>query len=148
MAGTSEATTGTLLCVHPHPDDESIACGGVLARAVAQGHRAVVVTCTGGEAGENLAGIDLGGEDLVVHRRRERPADQHASQVTAILGARVDVLVGLDERPRRLDRGRHIDRVSGLTAELGVEREHAHTGAHPDEQLGALLRIGELGVSQ
>ena len=63
--------THTLLCVHPHPDDESIACGGVLARAVASGARAVVVTCTGGEEGENLAGIDLGGEDLVSHRRRE-----------------------------------------------------------------------------
>ncbi|MTV26563.1 N-acetyl-1-D-myo-inositol-2-amino-2-deoxy-alpha-D-glucopyranoside deacetylase [Nitriliruptoraceae bacterium ZYF776] len=61
----------TLLCVHPHPDDESIACGGVLARAVAEGHRAVVVTCTGGEEGENLAGIDLGDEDLTSHRRRE-----------------------------------------------------------------------------
>jgi N-acetyl-1-D-myo-inositol-2-amino-2-deoxy-alpha-D-glucopyranoside deacetylase len=61
----------TLLCVHPHPDDESIACGGVLARAVSHGIRTVVVTCTGGEEGENLAGIDLGDEDLVSHRRRE-----------------------------------------------------------------------------
>ena len=61
----------TLLCVHPHPDDESIACGGVLARSAAEGHHTVVVTCTGGEAGENLAGIDLGDEDLATHRRRE-----------------------------------------------------------------------------
>jgi N-acetyl-1-D-myo-inositol-2-amino-2-deoxy-alpha-D-glucopyranoside deacetylase len=61
----------TLLCVHPHPDDESIACGGVLARASAEGHRTVVVTCTGGEEGENLAGIDLGDETLAAHRRRE-----------------------------------------------------------------------------
>lgn len=60
-----------LLCVHPHPDDESIACGGVLARASAAGAVTAVVTCTGGEAGENLAGIDLGGEDLPTHRRRE-----------------------------------------------------------------------------
>ena len=60
-----------LLCVHPHPDDESIACGGVLARAAAQGAWTAVVTCTGGEAGENLAGIDLGDEDLPTHRRRE-----------------------------------------------------------------------------
>ena len=60
-----------LLCVHPHPDDESIACGGVLARAAAQGAATTVVTCTGGEAGENLAGIDLGDEGLATHRRRE-----------------------------------------------------------------------------
>ena len=63
-----------LLCVHPHPDDESIACGGILARYSAEGVRTAVVTCTGGEAGENLAGIDLGGEDLVAHRRRELAA--------------------------------------------------------------------------
>lgn len=61
----------TLLCVHPHPDDESIACGGVLARAADQGVRTVVVTCTGGEEGENLAGIDLGDLPLADHRRGE-----------------------------------------------------------------------------
>jgi N-acetyl-1-D-myo-inositol-2-amino-2-deoxy-alpha-D-glucopyranoside deacetylase len=61
----------TLLCVHPHPDDESIACGGVLARYADEGIRTVVVTCTGGEEGDNLAGIDLGTEELVDHRRRE-----------------------------------------------------------------------------
>ncbi|MCC5948332.1 MAG: N-acetyl-1-D-myo-inositol-2-amino-2-deoxy-alpha-D-glucopyranoside deacetylase [Nitriliruptoraceae bacterium] len=61
----------TLLCVHPHPDDESIACGGVLARYADEGVRTVVVTCTGGEEGDNLAGIDLGTEDLVAHRQRE-----------------------------------------------------------------------------
>lgn len=61
----------TLLCVHPHPDDESIACGGVLARYTDEGLATHVVTCTGGEAGENLAGIDLGDRDLVAHRRQE-----------------------------------------------------------------------------
>ncbi len=61
----------TLLFVHPHPDDESIACGGVIARFADEGVRTVVVTCTGGEAGENLAGIDLGAVPLVEHRRRE-----------------------------------------------------------------------------
>lgn len=61
----------TLLCVHPHPDDESIACGGVLARAAADGVRTVVVTCTGGEEGENLAGIDLADRPLAEHRRTE-----------------------------------------------------------------------------
>ncbi|MDX1619949.1 MAG: N-acetyl-1-D-myo-inositol-2-amino-2-deoxy-alpha-D-glucopyranoside deacetylase [Nitriliruptorales bacterium] len=60
-----------LLCVHPHPDDESIACGGVLAKYSSAGRRVKVVTCTRGEAGDNLAGIDLGGDDLITHRERE-----------------------------------------------------------------------------
>lgn len=63
-----------LLCVHPHPDDESIACGGVIARYLDEGARCHVVTCTGGEAGSNLAGIDLGDEDIPTHRRRELAA--------------------------------------------------------------------------
>lgn len=72
----------TLLCVHPHPDDESISCGGVLARYAAEGRGVAVVTCTGGEEGENLAGIDLGGESLTVHRRRELAAALAALGVT------------------------------------------------------------------
>lgn len=61
--------------MHPHPDDESIACGGALARYVDDPDVDVaVVTCTGGEEGENLAGIDLGGEELAAHRRRELAA--------------------------------------------------------------------------
>lgn len=60
-----------LLCVHPHPDDEAIACGGVLARYSDEAVATHVVTCTGGEAGENLAGIDLGDHDLAWHRRHE-----------------------------------------------------------------------------
>jgi LmbE family N-acetylglucosaminyl deacetylase len=77
-----------LMCVHPHPDDESIACGGVLARAAADGVRTVVVTCTGGEAGENLAGIDLGGVPLVEHRRRE------LAEAVALLGVARHVMLG------------------------------------------------------
>lgn len=65
----------TLLNVHPHPDDETIACGGVLARYVDEGVDVHVITCTRGEAGDNLAGIDLGDEDLLTHRLREL---QHA----------------------------------------------------------------------
>jgi N-acetyl-1-D-myo-inositol-2-amino-2-deoxy-alpha-D-glucopyranoside deacetylase len=63
-----------LLCVHPHPDDETIACGGVLARYTAEGGRVMVVTCTAGEEGENLSGIDLGDDEMVSVRRRELAA--------------------------------------------------------------------------
>ncbi|MDQ3612171.1 MAG: N-acetyl-1-D-myo-inositol-2-amino-2-deoxy-alpha-D-glucopyranoside deacetylase [Actinomycetota bacterium] len=48
-----------VLCVHAHPDDESISTGGVLCLAAQRGFRAAVVTCTGGERGEVFgAGMD------------------------------------------------------------------------------------------
>jgi N-acetyl-1-D-myo-inositol-2-amino-2-deoxy-alpha-D-glucopyranoside deacetylase len=40
------------MTVHAHPDDETISTGGVMAKAVAAGHRVVLVTCTRGEQGE------------------------------------------------------------------------------------------------
>ena len=42
----------TLMTVHAHPDDETIGTGGAMAKAVAEGHRVVLVTCTRGELGE------------------------------------------------------------------------------------------------
>ena len=42
----------TLMTVHAHPDDETIGTGGVMAKAVADGHRVILVTCTRGEQGE------------------------------------------------------------------------------------------------
>jgi LmbE family N-acetylglucosaminyl deacetylase len=42
----------TLMTVHAHPDDETISTGGAMAKAVAEGRRVVLVTCTRGEQGE------------------------------------------------------------------------------------------------
>jgi N-acetyl-1-D-myo-inositol-2-amino-2-deoxy-alpha-D-glucopyranoside deacetylase len=42
----------TLMTVHAHPDDETIGTGGTMAKAVAEGHRVVLITCTRGEMGE------------------------------------------------------------------------------------------------
>jgi LmbE family N-acetylglucosaminyl deacetylase len=42
----------TLMSVHAHPDDETISAGGAMAKAVAAGHRVVLVTGTRGEQGE------------------------------------------------------------------------------------------------
>jgi mycothiol S-conjugate amidase len=44
----------TLLAVHAHPDDESSKGAGTMARYADEGVRTVIVTCTGGEAGEIL----------------------------------------------------------------------------------------------
>lgn len=43
---------GGVLFVHAHPDDESMATGGTMARLVAEGVRVDLVTCTDGAEGE------------------------------------------------------------------------------------------------
>ena len=52
LAPMTEPRPLTLMTVHAHPDDETIGTGGTMARAVADGHRVVLVTCTRGELGE------------------------------------------------------------------------------------------------
>ncbi len=61
---------GTLVCFHAHPDDEAIATGGSMARAVDEGHRVVLVVATNGDHGE--VPDDLApGETLADRRRAE-----------------------------------------------------------------------------
>lgn len=43
-----------LLAIHAHPDDESSKGAATTAKYVAEGHEVLVVTCTGGEAGDIL----------------------------------------------------------------------------------------------
>lgn len=47
----------TILALHAHPDDESSKGAGAVARLVDEGVRAVLVTATGGEAGEVLNSV-------------------------------------------------------------------------------------------
>ncbi|HEX5239417.1 MAG TPA: PIG-L family deacetylase [Candidatus Limnocylindrales bacterium] len=42
----------TLMTTHAHPDDETIGTGGLMAKAIRDGHRVVLVTGTRGEMGE------------------------------------------------------------------------------------------------
>ena len=51
-ATASEPHRLTLMTVHAHPDDETISTGGVMAKAVAEGRRVILVTNTRGEQGE------------------------------------------------------------------------------------------------
>jgi len=44
----------TILALHAHPDDESSKAAASVARLVDEGARAVLVTATGGEAGDIL----------------------------------------------------------------------------------------------
>ncbi|MDC5698545.1 PIG-L family deacetylase [Intrasporangium calvum] len=58
----------TLVFVHAHPDDEASQTAGSMARAVADGHRVVLVVATNGDHGD--APDDLADGETVVERRR------------------------------------------------------------------------------
>jgi len=77
----------TLVSFHAHPDDECIACGGIIRKASEEGHRVVLVVATRGEQGEVAEGFLNPGEELW----QRRVAETHAS--AAVLGAhRVEFL--------------------------------------------------------
>jgi LmbE family N-acetylglucosaminyl deacetylase len=81
----------TLVTFHAHPDDESIATGGVMAKAADEGHRVVLVVATRGEHGEVEEEFLDPGEEL--GRRRE----QETVACAEILGvSRVEFLGYVD----------------------------------------------------
>jgi LmbE family N-acetylglucosaminyl deacetylase len=81
----------TLVSFHAHPDDECIACGGVMRKAFEGGHRVVLVVATRGEHGEVDEGFLAEGEQLW----ERRVVETHAA--AEILGAtRVEFLGYVD----------------------------------------------------
>jgi N-acetyl-1-D-myo-inositol-2-amino-2-deoxy-alpha-D-glucopyranoside deacetylase len=78
---------GGVLFVHAHPDDESMASGGTIARLVAEGVRVDLVTCTDGAEGE------IHDPNLDAAEARPRLADIRAAElacsVTALGGGAV-----------------------------------------------------------
>lgn len=108
----------TLLAVHAHPDDETISTGGLLARSSAEGVRVVLVTCTGGEAGE-IADLSLATPStLGLVRARE------LREAVRILGVSRSVSLGF--------------RDSGLPPS-GAPGTFVR--AHPSEAAGRLVRV-------
>lgn len=65
-----------IVFVHAHPDDESSKGAATASRYVDEGARVVLVTCTGGEAGEvlNPSFPEISEEEMVEVRRRELKA--------------------------------------------------------------------------
>lgn len=90
----------SVLAVHAHPDDETLATGMALAQAVLLGGRSHVITCTLGEEGEvipaELSHLE-GDPGLAEHRHQE------LAGALAALGATGSYLGG--ERPRWRDSG-------------------------------------------
>jgi LmbE family N-acetylglucosaminyl deacetylase len=115
----------TAVFFHAHPDDESLFTGGTIARAAAEGHRAVVVTATGGEEGHDYSGELLPGESLTDRRAAE------LKEATRILGAECQQLGYLDsgadhESPAAggfatLDPRQPAERLAGLLTDVGAD---------------------------
>lgn len=96
--GATLAAVATLVCFHAHPDDESIQTGGVIAKAVDEGHRVVLVLATGGEHGE--APPDLAdGETLADRRAKEVAASANVLGIHRFeyLGYRDSGMTGWDQ---------------------------------------------------
>jgi LmbE family N-acetylglucosaminyl deacetylase len=86
----------TLVSFHAHPDDECIACGGVIRKASDEGHRVVLVVATRGEQGEIPEGLLADGEELWQRRVTETLASAEilGAQRTEFLGYRDSGMMG------------------------------------------------------
>ena len=71
----------TLMTVHAHPDDETIGTGGTMARAVREGRRVVLITCTRGEMGEIVV------PDLDTPDNHRRLGELRAVELERAMGA-------------------------------------------------------------
>lgn len=110
------------MAVHAHPDDEVIMTGGVLARAVSEGLRARVVTCTGGELGE-VVGAGMDPEEVFPRLGEVRL--QELTEALSILGTDGPQLLGY--------------RDSGMIGTEGNDDPRAFWQANFDEAVGRLV---------
>ena len=125
-----------LLLVHAHPDDETITCGGVMARAVADGVPVTLVTGTLGEQGEVIPPelAHLTGDALGEHRAGE------LARACAALGVTDHRLLG--GRGRWRDSGMVATGEGIRAAAPGDLGPSAFAGPDGfDEQVAALVEV-------
>ena len=134
--------TYTLVSFHAHPDDEVLLTGGTLARAVAEGHRVVLVMATDGAAGLTSSATLTGTTSLAVLRDRELRTASAALGVTDVrdLGYGDSGMDGrhVGARPSFVSSSveEAADRLAAILREVGADvltSYDAHGGyGHPD----------------
>ena len=148
--------TLTLLTVHAHPDDEASKGAGTVARYHDEGVRTVLVTCTGGEAGDILNPAMDRPEvvaDLPAVRRRElaRAADIIGYDEVVLLGYRDS---GMPDTPANAHpeafANAPLDEAVGRLVEV-IRRERPQVVVtYPDDQSGYPhpdhLRVHDISV--
>jgi LmbE family N-acetylglucosaminyl deacetylase len=142
----------TIVFFHAHPDDESIATAGSMARAKHDGHRVILVSATRGELGEFAPDALAPGETLVERRVAELHAAAEVLGVDRVefLGYRDSGMAGeptnddpeafwqadIDEAAARLARLLEEEQAHVLT----VYDDHGNYG-HPDH-----VQVHRVGV--
>lgn len=125
---TAELRAQSVLVVAPHPDDETLGCGGLLARLTADGAVARVLYLSDG-------GGDLEGDQRKTHAGRRRQEAEAAGQVLGVAGADfLDLTDGrlVDHRgaiARGLHRALLSLRPDLLLVPSPVEASHDHRAA-------------------
>lgn len=145
-----------LLSVHAHPDDEASKGAGTGARYAAEGVRTVLVTCTGGEAGEILnpaADTPETRADLPAVRRAELEDSVRILRYSQLhlLGYRDSGMAGTDDntRPDAFAAAPLDESVERLVAIIRAERpqvvitydEDHSRYPHPDH-----IRVHDISV--
>ena len=151
----------TLVTFHAHPDDESIATAGTMARAKAEGHRVVLVVATRGELGEYAPDALADAETLAERRVAEQQAAADILGVDRVefLGYRDSGMEGepTNDDPESFARADVEEAAARLAAILRQEEAHVvtvyddHGGyRHPDHvqvhRVG--IRAAELAGTQ
>lgn len=129
-----------LLTVHAHPDDEASKTAGVVARYSAEGARAVLVTCTGGEAGDVLnAAVEVPDDEAALAALRFEELRDAARTLgygaVHLLGYRDSGMLGTEhnDHPESFARA-DLDEATGRLVEI-MRRERPHVViAYADEQ--------------
>lgn len=133
----------TLLVALAHPDDETFGVGGVMTRAVAQGHRVVIVCATRGEAGEIADPVLATPETLGAVREGELRAAARAFGVADVrfLGHRDSGMAGTpeNEHPQALVNAdpatvvrQLVDAIRDVRPDVVVTFEPGGIYGHPD----------------
>jgi N-acetyl-1-D-myo-inositol-2-amino-2-deoxy-alpha-D-glucopyranoside deacetylase len=80
MPAMTTAGPFTLMTVHAHPDDETIGTGGLMAKAIGDGHRVILVTGTRGELGEIVV------KEMDTPENHRRLGELRAAELEAAMG--------------------------------------------------------------
>ena len=126
------APAGALAVVAPHPDDETLGCGGLLAMAAAAGRDAVVILLTDGAASHPGSRRE---PPAVLARRR----GEEIRRALDVLGLGTEALVALglpDGRLSEAPAGPIVARLTGILRARGVATVFATRpdDPHPDHR--------------